>query len=308
MTQPIVVVLGAHGFIGRHVARAFSQLGCTVLGLGHGSWSIEEWRRWGIYRWVESDINASSLDKLVADDQPRCIVNCGGSGAVSLSYANPLEDFQRATQTTAILLDWIRTRCLKECRFVLVSSAAVYGDQGYTDLTEASVRLPISPYGVHKMAAELLCESFSRFFEVPSTIVRLFSVYGEGLRKQLLWDAAQKFKTGKGEFFGTGNEIRDWIHVTDAAKLLTLAGLSGQPTFEIYNGGYKHANTREILTLLSKNLDFKGVISFNEKTHNGNPYRLTSSSRHAFEKLGWTPQISLEDGLDTYAAWFKATH
>lgn len=300
------VVLGAAGFVGRHVARALASRGCRVIGIGHGQWTASEWRSWGLAHWLEGDIGPDALNRITADDAPCCVVHCGGSGKVSYSYEHPLNDFKRAAETTAVALEWIRVNSAKSTRFVLVSSAAVYGDQGDFDSTESSAVAPISPYGVHKVTAEALCESYSRFFGVSSSIVRLFSVYGEGLRKQLLWDALNKFKRGDNQFFGTGREWRDWIHVEDAAAILALAGLSRQPAFAIYNGGFEHSSTRELLERLAKAYGYSGAIEFNGEVHIGNPHRLTSELGHTSRQLDWTPQVCLEEGLFRYAQWFKS--
>ena len=303
---PTVIVLGAAGFVGRHTARALAIEGCRVLGLGHGRWAESEWRQWGLDNWLAADIGVESLDQIAAHAQPSCIIHCGGSGAVSFSYANPLRDFERATQSTIQVLEWIRLRAPQACRFVLVSSAAVYGDQGDTDPTENAVRAPISPYGVHKLVAETICESYSRFFDVSSSIVRLFSVYGEGLRKQLLWDALNKFRTGQRQFFGTGNELRDWVHVQDAAHLLALAGLAPQSSFEVYNGGFEHAPTRHVLSQLATAYGIDPDLIFNGETLKGNPRRLTANCGHTMRLLNWSPEVRLDEGLARYVEWFKA--
>lgn len=302
---PTVLVLGAAGFVGRYVAKEFADMGCRVLGLGHGRWGEEEWRAWGLVGWTASDICSESLDQVFESEKPQCIVHCGGSGAVSFSYTNPLQDFERTTHSTAQVLDWIRMRAPEMCRFVLVSSAAVYGDHGDADVTEKCIRAPISPYGVHKVVAEQLCESYSRFFGIACTVVRLFSVYGEGLRKQLLWDALKKFEVGKCEFLGTGNELRDWIHVRDAARLLALAGLTNHSSFEIYNGGCERDTTFNLLTRLSIVYGHSKPIVFSGESHKGNPRRLTSDSCHAVRSLNWSPQIRLDEGLIRYVKWFN---
>jgi UDP-glucose 4-epimerase len=299
--------MGAAGFIGRHTARHLSAQGCTVIGVGHGHWMAEQAREFGIHQWINSDITLEALSRLTLPGPVGCIVHCAGSGAVSYSYAEPWQDFQRATVTTCAVLEWIRTQTGSKPRLVMASSAAVYGDQGDSDALEASVRSPISPHGFHKLSAEMLCESYGRFFDVPVSIVRLFSVYGQGLRKQLLWDALNKFKEGHSQFFGTGNELRDWIHVEDAAQLLTLAGLSQQQSnFEIYNGGFEHATTREVLTQLAAAYGHDKPIVFNGETHKGNPRRLTSDCGHTMRLLNWKPGVCVADGVERYAAWFKA--
>jgi UDP-glucose 4-epimerase len=191
-------------------------------------------------------------------------------------------------------------------RLVLVSSAAVYGDQGDYDYTEKNIRSPISPYGFHKYSAEILCESYSRSFGVEVSIVRLFSVYGEGLCKQLLWDALNKFSNGQNEFLGTGSELRDWIHVEDAAELLTLAGVRSQLKFDIYNGGGEIATCRDILEKLGKAYGANSEVLFNNLTHKGNPHRLTSDGHYTKNILKWQPNISLDEGLQRYISWFSS--
>lgn len=303
-SRPCTLVLGAAGFIGRHTARTLAAKGCKVIGVGHGSWTADEARSFGVQRWIDTDITLDALLRLDLSEPVDCIVHCAGSGAVSYSYAEPWIDFQRATVTTAAVLEWIRRQPYRP-RLVFVSSAAVYGDHGDTDMMETSVRSPISPYGFHKLSAEMLCESSSRFFEIPITIVRLFSVYGEGLRKQLLWDAMKKFSSDQDLFFGTGHELRDWLHVDDAAELLTAAALMPQSRFEIFNGANQQATTAYVLQHMAA-AAFSGISPrFNGEVHTGNPRRLTADFSHAHPVLNWTPEINLEEGLSRYAAWFK---
>jgi UDP-glucose 4-epimerase len=299
------VVLGAAGFIGRHVCRHLADQGMTVLGLGHGTWDAAEQRRWGISRWLEADIGPDALRLLVRGAEVRAVIHCGGSSAVSRSYSAPREDFQRSVDSTADVLEFARSCAGGAPRVVVASSAAVYGDQGDVDLLETSTRSPISPYGFHKLLAEQLCDSYARFFAVPVSIVRLFSVYGEGLRKQLLWDAANKFDRGDSRFFGTGQELRDWVHVDDAARLLCTAACAPQANFEVYNGGHHKATTHEVLSRLARALGRGIEPGFNGQIHTGNPRRLTSDSGRAMRQLGWSPRITLEEGLSRYVAWFN---
>jgi len=302
-SQRTALVLGAKGFIGRHACRALHASGFEVAGLGHGDWAPEDWRAWGLQQWTPGDIDLPTLEALTLPTRPDVVVHCGGSGAVSYSYAQPFDDFRRSVDSTAALLEWMRLSG-KTSRIVFVSSAAVYGDQGDVDLTEMATRSPISPYGFHKVAAESLCDSYSRFFGVKVSIVRLFSVYGEGLRKQLLWDALRKFSRGESEFFGTGHELRDWIHVDDAAALVCAATSQAQADFEIYNGGSEHADTHRLLSRLAEISGASKPPAFNGLTHTGNPRRLTSNCQHARRQLGWQPRIDLENGLSRYVEWF----
>jgi UDP-glucose 4-epimerase len=298
------LVTGAHGFIGRHVCQSLAARGDKVHALGHGSWTQAEAAQWGVSRWLEADITVGSLAEVMDSCVADAVIHCAGSGSVSAAYQAPFDDYQRSVTTVAALLEFVR-RSSNGARVVITSSAAVYGDQGDVDLAESSVCSPISPYGFNKRAAEDLCKSYSRFFGLEITIVRLFSVYGEGLRKQLLWDAANKLGRGDCRFFGTGHELRDWIHVADAASLLCAAALQSHAKLEIFNGANAKATTSQVLAMLENMLQSAVPPSFTGETHFGNPRRLTADDSHVRGQLDWVPTIGLEEGLRRYATWFK---
>jgi UDP-glucose 4-epimerase len=277
----------------------------VVYALGHGSIPQPEINAWGIHQWADSSISLEALVSRYKNIQFDAVIHCAGSGAVSLAYQQPLEDYHRSVSSVLAGLEFVRTTQTKNTRFVLASSAAVYGNQNVV-LTESSSLNPISPYGLHKQASENLCVEYSQYFDVKCSVVRLFSVYGAGLQKQLLWDAAYKLKNGKCEFFGTGKEMRDWIHVEDAAQLLSKAALKDQAAFEIYNGCNHHASTLDVLTLLASSLNIELTPQFNDEVHTGNPRNLVGNHEKATRLLKWTPKITLKDGLIDYANWFNS--
>lgn len=298
------LVLGAAGFIGRYTSLALAARGYCVLGLGHGDWSIEERDKWGIAEWVSGDITTTSLNAVVKSRKVHCTVFCAGSGTVSFAFHNPLDDFSRAVSSVAIVLDWIRVQGAPFCRFVLLSSAAIYGDQGQMALLESLPANPMSPYGFNKLASEIICRSYSTSFQMPISIVRLFSVYGEGLRKQLFWDALNKFRTGCFTFWGTGRELRDWIHVCDAAELIAVSATAPQETFSIYNGGCEAVPICNVVSGLMKAQGYRSNIIFNGIADKGSPFSLCSDSSFARQALGWKPMVSLVDGIARYSQWY----
>lgn len=304
INEKTVLVTGAYGFLGRHTAKTFSDAGYHVSGIGHGKWHSHEYNQWGIKDWYESTITFEALINLNRTFD--IIVHCGGSGSVGFSYQNPYEDFQKSVQSTLSLLEYIRLTD-KPCHFIYPSSPAVQGDLGDKQITENDPSNPVSPYGFHKKAAEELCYSYSKSFGLKVSIIRYFSIYGVGLQKQLLWDACLKIKNATDEvtFFGTGDETRDWIYVTDAAALILAVTENEKEKISVINGGTGIRTTVEdTIKQLVKLYDKKVAIKFNQMIKPGDPRFYHADISKALQ-LGWMPTVNLTEGLEQYLVFFK---
>jgi UDP-glucose 4-epimerase len=222
-TMKTVLITGAHGFLGRYCAAEFASNGYRVIGIGHGAWSAAEAAAAGVDLWFERDVSLTALAELPGC--PDAIVHAAGSGSVSFSLSRPREDFERSVETTLALLEYARLADGAP-HLVLLSSAAVYGCAGAEPLAVDVPSHPTSPYGVHKNLAEQLCASYRDHFGVASSVIRFFSVYGPGLKKQLLWEACSRMSAAPSrnilEFFGSGAETRDWLHAVYAARLVRM--------------------------------------------------------------------------------------
>lgn len=299
-----VLITGAFGFLGRHTAITFKKAEYYVCGIGHGKWHNHEYSKWGIDEWFESTITFEALINL--NKSFDIIVHCGGSGSVAFSYQNPYEDFQKSVQSTLSLLEYIRLQT-KPCHFIYPSSPAVQGDLGDKEITEDDPSNPVSPYGFHKKAAEELCLSYNKNFNIKITIIRYFSIYGDGLQKQLLWDACIKIKNAdnKISFFGTGGETRDWLYVTDAAQLILSIVQNVNKNLWIVNGGSGIRTTikdtlNQLVKLYGKTVD----VSFNQEVKPGDP-RFYHANISRAKQLNWEPKVQLVDGLNQYINFFK---
>jgi UDP-glucose 4-epimerase len=298
----VALVTGAHGFIGRRVARRLAAGGWRVVGLGHGRWPEAEQRDFGIAEWIESDIGPESLARCAT---PGLIVHCAGSGSVAASLADPHGEFQRTVATTSAVLDVVR-RGERGIRLVYPSSPAVCGATSADAIAESAEVRPVSPYGMHKSIAEQLCRFYARHYAIPVAVVRLFSVYGAGLRKQLLWDACNKIVRGNLTFFGTGTEFRDWLHVEDAVSLLVRAAEHAAPSCPTVNGGSGVGTANhDIVGALARLLGSAAMPTFNGESRPGDPPRYVADIALA-RRWGWEPAQPLNDGLAEYVAWFKA--
>jgi UDP-glucose 4-epimerase len=279
------LVTGGAGFIGSSVVRALGEAGYAVTTAG------------------------TSTDRLAPARiaaLPPCdlIVHCAGGSSVSASLADPLGDFEKTVPPFAGLLDHVRTH-MAHTRVVLMSSAAVYGDADNWPTPETSRLGPVSPYGVHKRMCEELCTSYGRNYGVATAILRLFSVYGPGLRKQLMWDACRKARGGEPVFGGTGDEERDWLHVDDAAALVVAASTHASTDAPAFNGGSgMGVRVRDVVGQICRELGAPSP-QFSGISRVGDPQRYVADITRARE-LGWAPRIDITRGVSQYVAWFGA--
>ncbi len=302
-----VFVTGAAGFIGSYVARTLAESGWTVVGVGLGSQEeIKHLGQLGLHAWFEKPVTFDALVRVGHEaGRPDAIIHCAGSGSVAYSMMQPRQDFLGNVNTTLDVLEFVR-QSSGRISVVVPSSAAVYGVVHQFPISEDASLQPISPYGTHKIVMEMLCKSYAKQWCVPVCVIRLFSVYGAGLRKQLLWDACCKAKAGAFSFFGTGEEIRDWLHVRDAARLLVDAINFASADCPVINGGTGRGVTiREILTILGGFWRPKLVPTFSGQVRSGDPANYIASVSRSVN-LGFTPEVILDEGLSEYVEWFRA--
>jgi len=299
-----VLVTGAYGFLGRYTSLLFKERGWRVIGMGHGHWGFENPLDFGIDRWIEADTDFYALTKI--GEELNCVIHCAGGASVGYSVQYPLRDFNRTVSSSVNILEYIRIY-QPQAKLIYPSSAAVYGAKENNPLSEKENLNPVSPYGFHKKIVEELCASYASNFGLSVAIIRFFSLYGAGLKKQLLWDACNKLIRSNElvEFFGTGAETRDWLHVSDAAELIIKIAKYSEK-YIIINGGYgEKTSIKQIISALSTRLDSHHLFRFNNESRAGDPKHYWADVTIA-KQLGWTPKVAIETGLKEYVDWFRA--
>jgi nucleoside-diphosphate-sugar epimerase len=213
------LITGISGFIGGSVGRYATEAGHVVMGTGRASVAGNEWP--GFYTRVDG---AEDLATVIREFHPEVVINAAGTASVGASVEEPLNDFRGSVQTCADVLDAVR-RSSKRPLVVIPSSAAVYGNPASLPVSEDAVLRPISPYGFHKAACELLAREYAECFGLSVLVCRFFSVFGSMQRRLLVWELYQQLAGLEkiAWLSGTGEETRDFLYIDDlSAALLGL--------------------------------------------------------------------------------------
>ncbi len=300
-----VLITGVAGFLGRYVARQFAAEGWRVVGLDDAPPENVPLRDGAQY--FRLKLPHPQLADILRDEQPAACVHCAGRASVPLSMDDPAADFRDNTVLTFELLDTLR-RHAPGCRFLLLSSAAVYGNPETLPVRETHRAAPLSPYGFHKLQCELLCEEFARIYALPAVSVRIFSAYGPGLRRQVIWDICERvLATGALTLRGTGEESRDFIHAADVARALALLARCAPGEGEIYNlASGAEVTVADLAAQIARSLGRKEVVPvFDGIARAGDP-RNWRADIGKLAALGFAPSVPLEQGIRSVAAWASA--
>ncbi|MCM1153917.1 MAG: NAD-dependent epimerase/dehydratase family protein [Roseburia sp.] len=292
-----MLITGINGFIG-NAAKKYFEKNYVIYGIDAAGETGD--------RTYILDMRSEEFPDVLSEIDPDIVVHAAGGADVSKSLKNPIEDFDSSVQIFYALLESMR-RINRESKTIFLSSAAVYGNAKVLPISETAETRPISPYGLHKKMCEEIAEYYRHIYDMDIRILRIFSVYGPGLRKQIMWDMFQKYKKDKKiELFGTGDEARDFIYIDDlmqSIEIILNADISSrQPVFNVANG---ESNTiYEIAHIFSKYLCGENKVVFNHMTRSGDP-DVWRADIGRIKELGYHNKVSMKEGIENYIEWAR---
>jgi UDP-glucose 4-epimerase len=294
-----ILITGSQGFLARHAAMKLKKH-FNVYGIGRGKWKKKEHFNWGYIENINDNISIGSFSGYKIKFE--YIIHCAGK-VIGLE---PEEDFKRNVLTTQSLLDYVSTSKFNS-KIIFLSTLAVYGNIK-KKLKNSQKIDPISNYALNKILAEDLCKFYSKKYGISILSLRTGSLFGPGLERQFIFDACKKINENKRIFFGTGNEVRDWLYIDDMTDLLVKIVNKGFKSYTIMNvGSGKGVKIKKIITHINKRLNKNIKPIFNGIGRNANPKILVSDNT-LVKKFNWKPRSDFFESLDIYIDWYKGKY
>ncbi len=304
------LVTGAAGFIGSHLCDHLLRAGHDVVGVDafipYYPQVVKEHNLAGAlkspgFRFMKLDLRVDPLAAAVADAE--VVFHLAAMPGLPLSWTD-FDGYQGCNVTaTQRLLEAVRTGTPR--KFLYASTSSVYGRYALGD--ESLPTKPISPYGVTKLAAELLCRAYHDAFDLPLVVVRFFSVYGPRQRPDMGY---HKFIRAlqKGEpltVFGDGQHVRGNTYVDDCVAA-TLAAVEAPPG-ETYNlGGGETATVLGVIEKLQAIAGKQAIIHWAPPRPGDQRYTFADTTKLRAH-FSWTPRVGLDEGLRRQWEWQQAT-
>jgi len=336
MADDAVLVTGAAGFIGYHVARRLSEAGRTVVGVDNLNHYYDpalkqarlgELAKLPSFRFIKLDLaDKAGTAALFGEHRFPFVVHLAAQAGVRHSLVNPHAYVDANLQGFTNVLEGCRHN---GCRHLLfASSSSVYGSNTKLPFSvHHNVDHPISLYGATKKANELMAHAYSHLFRLPATGLRFFTVYGPWGRPDMaMFIFASAILAGKPiRLFNNGQMRRDFTFIDDATEAVVRlvdriptanpywSSMAPDPAsssapWRIYNiGNNRTVEVAHVLKLLESEL---GKIAIREmaEMQPGDVAETCADVDDLMRDVGFRPNTPIEEGIRKFAAWYRQYH
>jgi UDP-glucuronate 4-epimerase len=312
------LVTGAAGFIGSRISQLLLDAGHEVVGIDNLNTAYDpRLKRWRLahltrqqgFQFHQIDItDAISLDLLfksrLNDIHFAAVFNLAAMAGVQPSVSNPYIYLRVNSEGTLTLLEMCRQHGIP--KFVLASTSSLYGANNSAPFSEEDLTdRPLSPYAASKKAAEAFAYTYHHLHGIDISVLRYFTVYGPAGRPDMsVFRFIQSISEGSPiTLFGDGEQQRDFTYIDDIAAG-TVAAV--KPVgFEVINlGGNRLTTVNTLIQQISQLVGREPIIR-QRPAHSADMPITYAKVDKASQLLGWSPKISLEEGLRRTVAWYQ---
>ena len=317
------LVTGAAGFIGMHASMRLLGRGHEVLGIDNLSpyydpalkrARIDQLRAQAGFAFEKLDVaDEKAMQDLFGGRRFDCVLHLAAQAGVRYSLENPMA---YVTSNVAGFLNVLEgCRRAKIAHLCYASSSSVYGENREMPFREEHrTDRPVSLYAATKRANELMAESYSGLYGIPSTGLRFFTVYGPWGRPDMaLFLFTRAILEGKPiRLFNGGDMLRDFTYVDDIAEAVValierpFAPTAGAPRHRIFNIGHgAPVKLTDFVAAIERSLGRKAVIEMAPMQAGDVPATYASTEKLRAE-IGHAPATGIEEGVARFVAWYRA--
>lgn len=310
MTGPTrITVLGANSFAGRcFVATALAQ-GFQVQGISRSEYPSEPFQLWGKangYHFLQLDLNRDleAIVEALSHFRPRFVVDFAGQGMVAESWQAPEQWYQTNVVAKARLIQACKELDSLE-KYIRVSTPEVYGSHEQA-IDETAIFNPSTPYAVSHAAIDMHLLAYYRQFGFPAVLTRFANFYGPGQQLYRIIPRTVIFSRlgRKLPLHGGGKAERAFIYGSDVASALMAVIERGQVGETYHFSGDGIVSIRDLVARICGHLDadFEAFVKQTEDRP-GKDARYLMSDAKARDALGWSPEVSLDQGIASTITW-----
>ena len=311
-----ILVTGAAGFIGSHVTQTLLARGERVIGLDNlNDYYAPARKRANLaeigtspaFRFVEGDIrDSAALRALFAAERPGAVIHLAAMPGIPYSMKNPLLYEDVNTRGTLNLLEMARE--FSAGKFVLASTSSIYGDTDKIPFVETDpTDRPLAPYPATKKACEVLAYTYYHLYGLKCAVLRFFNVYGPRGRPDMTPFKFAEAIVNEREFtlYDAGRPRRDWTFVGDIVSGI-LAAAEADLGYEIFNLGRGEPVTMYDFVAVLEKLIGKPARWKDAPLPPTDLAVTFADTTKARRMLGYSPQVSVEEGLSRFWAWYQS--
>jgi len=315
MSNNKILVTGSVGFIGYHLCKSLLKDNYEVLGIdninNYYDVNLKNARLHNLinhknFYFEKIDIaDRESISDSFIKFQPSVVVNLAAQAGVRYSIENPYAYMDSNLVGFLNIIELCRNNNVNN--FIYASSSSVYGSNKKSTFSESDrADIPISFYGASKKANELIAYSYSHLYNLKSTGLRFFTVYGPWGRPDMAMFIFTKriLENRPIEVYNNGKMKRDFTYIDDIIMGIRSA-IQKNYDYEIFNlGNNKSENLMDMISIIENELGVKSIIEF-KPLQPGDVIQTSADIQYSKKKLNYQPSVSIKEGIPSFIDWFK---